>query len=219
MRDRRSRLYDMAPINQITAEPFFVRCTVRRRSAFSLIEAVAAIAITAIAGSALLLGVASSVQNTDEAMRRTIAQGMAEQLIDEALGCRYVALGGNPLATTLGPGPSGPRIAFDEISDYNGYRSQPPTDPYGIVLGQENGLGGQRNSWFQCGGDYLANWRQEVDVYYVGENNWMTRLSAGQTSDFRVVEARIVYVDPTSGPKILAQIRRVVAYVSPLSIN
>ncbi len=191
----------------------------RLRNAFTFVEALAAITITAIAGSALLLGVTSSLQNTDQAMRATIAYGLAEQLMDEAVGCRYVALGGNPYAATIGPAPAGTRQSFTEIGNYNGYRSQPPTDPYGIPLGADNGEGSLRNAAFQCRPAFLANWRQEVDVYYVSDADLTTRLSAGLTSDYRCVEVRIIDVDPRSGTKTLATIRRVVAYVPPLQIN
>ena len=77
-----------------------------KRGGFTLIEALAAIALAAIAGSALLYGTTASIQNTDDTMRRTIAYGMAQQLMDEVVGCRYMELGGSPYDTTLGPSAS-----------------------------------------------------------------------------------------------------------------
>lgn len=193
------------------------------RHAFTLIEALAAIAIASLAGSMLLLGTTTSIQCTDDTMRRTIAYGMAQQLMDEAAGCRYMDLGGSPYDTTLKPSASeaatGTRQLFDDVGDYNGYRCQPPTDFYGIALGADNGQGGQRNPNFQCSSTFLQNWRQEVDVYYVSDTNLMTPLASGQTSDYRVVEVRIIYNDPNSGPLELAKIRRVVTYVAPLQVN
>ena len=190
---------------------------------FTLIEALAVISITAIAGSALLLGTTTSLHSTDNAMRQTIAQGMAQQLMDEAVGCRYVALGGDPHIAA--PRPSGAaatsstREFFDDIGDFNGYRSQPPTGPYGVALGTDNGQGGQRNPAFRCQTNFFPNWRQEIDVYYVEETDLTARLPAGQTSDYRAVEVRIIYDDPNRGPCELAKIRRVVAYVPPLQTN
>jgi prepilin-type N-terminal cleavage/methylation domain-containing protein len=190
---------------------------------FTLIEALAAIVVAAIAGSALLLGTTASIQNTDDAMRRTVAYGMAQQLMDEVVGCRYMELGGSPYDTTLQPTASeaaaGTRQPFDDCGDFNGYRSQPPKDFYGAALGTDNGQGGQRNANFRCSSGFLQNWRQEIDVYYVSDTNLTSRLPAGQTSDYRAVEVRIIYNDPQSGPMQLAQIRRVVTYVAPLSIN
>jgi len=193
------------------------------RAAFTLIEALAAIAITAIAGSVLLLGTTSSIQSTDDAMRRTIAYGMAQQLMDEAVGCRYMELGSSPYDTVIKPTTAeaarGTRELFDDTGDFNGYRSQPPKDFYGIALGTDDGQGGQRTPAFQCSGTFLQNWRQEIDVYYVNDTNLTIPLSAGQTSDYRAVEVRIIYNDPKRGPSELAKLRRVITYVAPLQVN
>ncbi len=201
----------------------FSRLRNRRLRGFTLIEAMAAISVTAIAGSALLLGISASVQGADDAMRRTIAHGMAEQLMDEVMGCRYMPLGGDPYQTPIGPSAAkaaaGTRAAFDAIGDFNGYRSQPPVDRYGVALGLDNGQGGLRNAAFRCDPAFLQNWRQEVDVYYVADSNLTTQLPSGQTSDYRAVEVRIVYADSQSGPVTLAQLRRVVTYVAPLDVN
>ncbi len=195
----------------------------RRPNGFTLLEALAAIALTAIAGSALLLGTTASIQNTDDAMRRTIANGMAQQLMDEAVGSRYLELGTNAYDTVLKPNATeaatGNRSLFDDIADFNGFRSQPPKDSYGVALGTDNGQGGQRNPNFRASSDFLQYWRQEVDVYYVSETNLNTRLPSGQTSDYRAVEVRIIYDNPQLGPMELAKLRRIVTYVAPLSIN
>jgi prepilin-type N-terminal cleavage/methylation domain-containing protein len=192
-------------------------------SGFTLIEALAAIAVAAIAGSALLLGTSASIQSADDAMRRTIAYGMAQQLMDEVAGSRYMELGGSAYNTTLGPNATeaatGNRLLFDDIDDFNGYRSQPPKDFYGIALGVDNGQGGQRNPNFQCNNGYFQYWRQEIDVSYVSDTNLTTPLSSGQTSDYRAVEVRILYNNPRTGPLLLAKIRRVIPYVAPLPIN
>jgi len=194
-----------------------------KQGGFTLIEALAAIALTAIAGSALLYGTTASIQNTDDTMRRTIAYGMAQQLMDEAAGCRYMDLGGSPYGTTLGPSASekatGNRSLFDDSGDFNGYRCQPPTDFYGVALGMDDGQGGKRNANFQASSTFLQNWQQQVDVYYVSDTNLTAALAAGQTSDYRVIEVRIMYNDPQSGPMQMAKLRRVVTYVAPLSVN
>ncbi len=190
---------------------------------FTLIEAMAAIALTAIAGSALLLGTSASIQNTDDAMRRTIAYGMAQQLMDEIVGSRYVELGGSAYDTVLRPtateAAANNRSLFDDIGDFNGYRSRPPMDSYGAALGTDDGQGGQRNRNFRSLTAFLADWRQEVDVSYVSETDLNVPLPPGQTSDYRAVEVRIVLDNPRSGPMELAKIRRIVTYVAPLPIN
>ena len=70
---------------------------------FTLVEATVALAITAVAASALLLGVTSSLHTTDDCLQQTIAAGLAQQLLDEVLGANC-------------------------IEDYDGTRRQPSVD-------------------------------------------------------------------------------------------
>jgi type II secretory pathway pseudopilin PulG len=195
----------------------------QRIRGFTLVEALAAICLAALAGSALLLGTTSSIYSTDDTLRQTIAHGMAQQLMDEAVGDRYMELGADPHQTPLGPGSDeisgNTRKLYDDTDDFNGVRSQPPTDLYGVALGTDNGQGGQRNAAFQCRSGFFQNWRQEIDVYYVSDANLATPLPAGQTSDYRAVEVRILYNDPQHGSRELVKLRRIVAYVAPLQVN
>lgn len=192
----------------------------RLPAAFTLIEALVSISITAIAGSVLLLGTTSSLQATSMAQEQTIAAGMAQQLMDEVVGGRYHAVGVGAYQTNLGPssyeqGGAG-RERFDDVDDFNGFRSRPPEDPFGIELGTGNGDGTVRHSAFRTSSGFFDNWQQEIYVYYVDESDLTTRLPAGTTSDYRAVEVRIVYDHPDRGARELARLRRVVAYVAPL---
>lgn len=195
--------------------------TCRTRKAFTLIEAVVAMAITVIAGSALLLGIHAALQTTDEALEQTVAQGMAEQLMDEVLGARYSAVGEDGYSVNLGRSgyeATGPgRQRYNDIDDYNGVRVQPPEDLWGIKLGADDGEGDVRHPGFVAPSGFLNEWRQEIDVYYVDPNNLDNRLPYGQVSDYRAVEVRIYHVDSERGRRELARLRRVVAYVPPLS--
>lgn len=197
-----------------------VRRAVRLRAAFTLVEALVAISITAIAASVLLLGVHASVQTTEEGLRQTIALGMAEQLLDEVLGARYHAVGVDGLQISLGPSSwerqgSG-RERYDDVDDYHGVRAQPPEDLWGIELGTDDGEGDARHPNFCAPAGLLDPWRQEIDVYYVDESNLTVRLPAGQVSDYRAVEVRIYYNASNGGSRELAHLRRVVAYLPPL---
>ena len=153
---------------------------------------------------------------------QTIALGMCQQLMDEVMGYPYMPAGGNPYATPLGATSSqrsgASRALFTAIGDFNGYRAMPPVDPWGIALGTDNGQGGTRATTLLAPNGRFVHWRQEVDVYYVNETSLTTALSGSGTSDYRAVEVRINYVDPTTGvTRTLAQLRRVVSYVPPLS--
>lgn len=192
----------------------------RPRAAFTLVEVLISISIAALAGSVLLLGTASSLRTTTETLEQTIAEGMAQQLIDEVVGGRYMEFACSPYDVYLAPGGAeqvtGTRELFDDIDDYNGVRSLPPTDLWGIELGKDNGAAGERHPDFRAPPGFFDHWRQEVDVYYVAESNLTARLPVGQVSDYRAVEVRIIYDDPDRGERELARLRRVVAYVPPL---
>jgi type II secretory pathway pseudopilin PulG len=192
----------------------------RPKRAFTLVEALVAVSVTAIAGSVLLLGLTSSVQTTQEATRQTIAQGIADQLADEVVGCRYMAPGATWDQIPLGPNgdekATGTRELFNDVDDFHGFTAQPPEDPWGVPLGEDDGAGGQRHAAFRLPEGYFDNWREEIKVDYVDESDLTTPLPHGQTSQYRLVEVRVFYERPEGGTRELARVRRVVAYVPPL---
>src|SRR5262245_61813386 len=137
---------------------------------FSLIEAMIALSITSLAGAVLLMSVQSSLDTTVEAVDRTIADGVAQQVLDEVLTKRWVGAGENPLTTTLGPVSSellnGGTALFDDADDYAGYSAQPLKGSYGETLGMGDDSGNQRLENFRVRSDFFKNWRVRVDVYY-----------------------------------------------------
>jgi prepilin-type N-terminal cleavage/methylation domain-containing protein len=183
---------------------------------FTLVEAMVAISLAALAGSALLLQLNSTTQSTEYALKETMAMGMAQQLLDEALGVRYCSGTSTAHQTTLAPSGSstGSRQSFSVSGDFNGYRRTLPVDPYGVTLGLDDGVGGQRPAAFRASTNRYAQWRQEVDVTYVSESNWSAPAAA--SNDYRAVEVRIMELDPQRGSLLLAKVRRVIAYVPPL---
>ncbi len=202
----------------------------RTSAAFTLVEALVSISITALAAGVLLLGIGSSLRTTRDALQQTVARGMAEQLMDEVLGGRYASVDVNGNPTEFGPSSfesSGmARERYDDVDDYDLLRIQPPQDLWGVELGKDDGKGGQRNrnSWAPAGLSeggqenisFFRNWRQEVDIYYVDESDLTVGLSAGQVSDYRVVEVRIVVDDPDTGTRELVKLRQVLAHVPPI---
>jgi len=176
--------------------------------------------ITAIAAAALLLGITGGLQTTSDALEQEIARGMAQQLMDEVLGARYMAVGESPYNThlsrslyeSLGSG----RERYNDVDDYNGLRIQPPEDLWGVELGSDDGEGDLRHPAFRGPAGFFDQWRQKIDVYYVSPANPAVRLPAGEVSDYRAIEVRIDRVDPERGSRQLARLRRVVAYVPPL---
>ena len=145
---------------------------------------------------------------------------MARQLLDEVTGARYEEYGCTPYDTSLGPGSSeaatGTRELFDDVGDYNGVSSQPPVDRWGVGLGTDDGQGGVRHPAFQAPVEAFADWRQEVHVAYVSGSDLDTPLASGQTSDYRLVTVRLLAEDLDGPARVLAELRRVVAYVPPM---
>jgi type II secretory pathway pseudopilin PulG len=184
----------------------------KSRRAFTLIEAMVATTVTVLAGSAILLGIASSIQTTDDVRLRTQAAGMAELLMDEIAGQMYCQDPTVPYQYPLGAF-GVPRTQFDDIDDYEGYLAQPPLDRFSVPLGTEDRQGGQRDPNFRAGATDFAHWQQAVTVYYVDPNNQSQPLPAGQTSQCRAVEVSINLVHPQQGTRRLAQLRRVFTYV------
>ncbi len=187
------------------------------RRAFTLVEAMVATTITAMAGSALLLGVASSLKTTNDVLDQALAAGIAQQLMDEMAGLAYTQDSANPYQYPLGPSPTEAagvcRERYNDIDDYNGYSTQPPKDRLGSPLGTDDGFGGLRDPNFRVASGFFANWQETVSVYYVSPTNQSVALSAGQTSNYRAVEVKIYFQDPTQGTRLLASLSRVFSYV------
>jgi type II secretory pathway pseudopilin PulG len=188
-----------------------------RRAGFTLVEAVVSTAIVTIAGSALLLGIASAIDTTDMVLEQTLADGLAQQLMDEIAGCRYAEPGAGGHQATLGPeageATGHSREAFDDIDDYHGLSVSAPRDPWGVPLGRDDGLGSQRPSGQRLAKGFFQDWRQRVEVYYADPSDFTKPLAAGQTSNFRVVRVSVVVDEKQNASRLLAQRMRVFSYV------
>jgi type II secretory pathway pseudopilin PulG len=187
------------------------------RRAFTLIEAMVSTAILVTAGSALLLGISTTIHTTNDAVDQAQATGMAAALMDEVIGCTYCADLADPYQLPLGPNAyeaaGACRERYNDIDDFAGITSQPPKDMWGIRLGTEDGQGGQRDPNFRVATTDFASWQQAISVYYVNPANLAQALPAGQTSDLRAVEVRINVIDPLRGTRNLSTSRRVISYV------
>lgn len=178
-----------------------------------------AILLISIAGTALLTGAANSAQTTDAVFEQAIALGLAQQLMDEIAGQRYMEPGGDPYGT-LGPEAGELAVAdrsqFDDIDDYAGYIEQPPADANGVALGTDDGQGGSRHTNFALPGNPLSRWRREVSVAYVSDSNPTTPLGIGTTSNFRRVTVRVLIDSPLGGSREVVMIDRLFSYVPPM---
>ena len=204
----------------------------RSRAGYTLIEAVTALSIVVMAGSAILLSSQTMLTDTNESVRRTIAAGMAQQLLDEITCKRYMEVGQSSTGSTLfyetgeAPGASTPgrRVQFDDTDDFNTYTIMPAVGRYGESLGTGDDAGGERNSAFRIPTTFFSRWRQRAEVYYVNATNLNQRLTpvsgstaAASVSGVRAVEVWIDYVDADGTVRTLANRRRVNAYLPPPS--
>jgi type II secretory pathway pseudopilin PulG len=189
------------------------------RVGFTLIEALIALSITSLAGAVLLLSVQSSLDTTIEAVDRTIADGVAQQTLDEILTKRYVGQGDTPLLATLGPSTSellglGTSL-FDDTDDFNGYVAQPLKGTYGEVLGTGDDNGNLRLANFRVRSDYFQNWRVRAEVYYVDADDHTVR--SAPPTNYRAIEVHVELIRPSGAAVPLATRKRVIAYVPPPS--
>jgi len=202
-----------------------MRIRSRPRTGFTLIEALVAIGIMALAGSVLLLAAQTSLDATDEAAKQAIAQGICEQVLDEIMSKRYMEAGSTYNQNTLSRGADETtRLSYDDSDDFNGYSVQPIQGTYEETLGTGNDAGGQRHANYRVASGFFNKWRLRVDVYYVSSSDLSVRLdnpavAAGgtlsSTSGYRAAEATVEFQDMDGTYKPLAKGRRVYAYIPP----
>jgi type II secretory pathway pseudopilin PulG len=192
--------------------------SIMSRQGFSLIEALMALTITSMAGAVLLLGAQSSLDATVEAVDRTIADGIAQQTIDEILTKRYTAPAGNPLTTALAPTLSeilgtGGTALFSETDAYAGFVAQPIKGLWGENLGTGDDSGNLRLDNFRVRSDYFNNWRLRVDLYYVDPSNHT--LTSTTPTNFRMIEVNVELMRSNGSAFPLANRKRLITYIPP----
>jgi len=192
------------------------------RKGFSLAEALIAMSIVAMSGSVLLLLAQTVLDAGTGAVDRQVAEGIADQVIEEILTKRYMAAGDNPLNATLAPGAGdlvGPgRSKFNDIDDYNGFTAKPLPGIYGENLGIGNDAGANRAPLFALPASYFENWRLSVTISYVSPTDnsvVLSNTSSSTRSYYRQINVQIDYVDSTGTALPLANRKRVVTYVPP----
>ncbi|MBM3999708.1 MAG: hypothetical protein FJ297_09255 [Planctomycetes bacterium] len=184
-----------------------------RRAAFTLVEALLAMALAAVAASSILVAGYATLFELTGGMDRMLASGVARQVMNEIVGKPYCEPGTSAFATTLGTeSGEADRSRFDDIDDYAKYACAPPADRWGVPLGQGDASGGSRPAAFQASSVCFSTWSVSVGVHYVAEGDWAVDLPAGQTSGYRAVDV-VVSKTEQGIPRELARLRRVVAHV------
>ncbi len=207
---------DMPALQLLRQE--FRRGRMRRRSAFSLAEALVALTITTLAGSVMLLAIESCLTSTSDAVDRLIADGLACQLLAEVSTKRFMTSGDTPLSISGRSAYEGSgygRERYNDVDDYKQLSVTPAAGMWGEALGTGNDAGGARNSSFCVPSGYFTNWRQKFDIYFVSATNHSVRLTGSSTSYYRAAEVTIEYVHTDGRVIPLAKRRRVYAYLPP----
>ncbi|MCE9605268.1 MAG: hypothetical protein K8U03_10245 [Planctomycetia bacterium] len=188
----------------------------KTRIGFTLIETVTALTLASVAGVTILASLATTTGASQDSLDRVVALGLAQQLLDEVSGMKYVEAPGGEYDTPMGPGSpeisAGARKQFDDIDDYNGIATTPPTDRWGIRLGTDDGKQSTRNTNFQIPATFLNGWKQQVDISYVSDSNLSTVLTSG-SSNHRLIRVRIIVTETDGSVTTLADLSRVVANV------
>jgi prepilin-type N-terminal cleavage/methylation domain-containing protein len=187
------------------------------RRGFSLVEALVAVTILGLAGSAILLAASASAAATADAFERTVAGGIAKTMIDEMMGLPYkekAAHAAEEWSLSIEPEEASDpprRSLFDDIDDYNGYESAPPVDPWLIPLGSGDGSGGWRPPLFRLPQQFFQDWSVMVSVKYLDESD-LSELPAGTSSGIRAVEVQVGRGEGVAR-RTLARARRVVTHM------
>lgn len=208
----------MVPVERNPRRPVRQRRPNHSRAAFSLAEALVALTILGLAGSALLLATDAALQSSADSFDQAIAAGLAHQVIDEAMGLGYVEKGNSPLQVPMGPEAgetSLPRKTslFDDTDDFFGYLAFPPTDPWAQPLGRGDGQGNLRHPNFRLPANRFNDWGVAVWVWYVDENNPGVNQGWFTATGMRAIEARVYKRDGQGNYRMLNVVRRVFGHV------
>ncbi len=181
------------------------------RKAFSLVEALVASTVTALAGAALLTAVVSTVGSGRQAVWRAVAEGVGQLLLEEISTAPF------PTATSTRPLDRSTRTDFDDVDDYDGYVDMPPSRPDGQPLGSDS-LEWQEAEPRTRLQDMVANptllsrlrRRVRVEPVEPGSNGWRP---ASSDAPFRRVTVTVQRVDVDGTARTLYQATRILAHV------
>ncbi|MBS0205232.1 MAG: hypothetical protein JSS49_20195 [Planctomycetes bacterium] len=163
-----------------------------RRTGITLVETMISVSLMTFAASALLTAVSSSVQVSTDNLHAAVANGLADQLMDEIAAVKF------PTGSGSGSGASSNRSGFTDLDSYNGYNVSPPQARNGQVIGMDattvNEVKTDRPQPFQPDPRLLSRYRQQVTVEKVAEsgNTWVV---VSQSSTLRRVTVTISYTD------------------------
>lgn len=192
-----------------------------RRTGFTYIESIIALAVISLAGAALLTSVAGAVSSSNDSIYRTIGKGFAQQLIDEIAAAKFSS------STAFTSFAMPVRSSFTTIDDYSGWTESPPRTKAGEVLGTDNGattadaymtlMTGSstgRDAALQAAPGFVNRFTRSVLVERVqpGSSGWTV---SEQNTSHRRVTVTVSYTASNQPARTVAQVTRVFSSVAP----
>ena len=191
---------------------------ITRRRGITLVESLIAVSLTTLAGSALLTTIGSTVQISTNSAYTAIAQGLADQIMDEVSAAKFPHTQSGTTSgysmTTGGQGRSG----FDDLDDYNGWNASPPQTRDGMPIGTERLMASSsssaRPSSFQPDPRFVSRFKQQVTVEKIAESTGGVSVVVTSTTSLRRVTVTISYTDAQNQTNVLAVQTRVFSDVA-----
>ena len=183
-----------------------------RRSGFTYIESMIALAVMSLAGAALLTSIAGAVSSSNDSVYRTIGRGLGEQLLDEIAAAKFPS-GIVTATTSMMPN----RTTLTTIDDYSGWTEIPPRTKSGELLGNDNGATGgatARAVEFQAAPGFVNRFTRSVLVERIqpGSSGWTV---VTQHTSYRRVTVTVSYTGTNQPARPVAKTSRVFSSVAP----
>ena len=185
-----------------------------RRRGITLIESLIAVSLTTLAGGALLTTIGSTVQISTDSTYTVVAQGLADQMMDEVASVKFPHTSGGYVMPSVGQG----RTGFDDLDDYHGWNASPPQTRDGLAIGTERMMadttGTARPPSFQPDPRFVSRFRQQVAVEKIAEVSGGAWVVVTSATPLRRVTVTISYTDARNQTKVLAVQTRVFSDVA-----
>ncbi|MDA7952127.1 MAG: hypothetical protein MPJ24_11655 [Pirellulaceae bacterium] len=173
------------------------------RNAFTLVESLVAISLTTLAVGAFVSSIETTQSSASSGVEQLIAEGLAQQLLDEALGLP-VQKTAIPITANLS---NAPRSTFTHLEQYHQVTENPILDIYGHPLGKEDGQGGLRGADYQAI-ERFQKWHRHITVEYMDRET--PSLPSGIVTDLLRVRVRVRKMNHDGTHTSLADVSRYV---------
>jgi len=182
----------------------------QRRRGFTMIEALMAVTFISVTGAALLTSISASVRSSTQAARTTLAEGLANQLMEE------IAATGYPNGMLIADS-STDRSLYNDIDDFVSWSASPPETRTGTPIGTEGYWSGgseiPRPAQMRPDDRLMSRLTRSVVVERVEPDAGTQWNVVPQHTGYRRVTVRVHYTDPNGVMIPLAEVTRIFSNV------